>query len=214
MTNLAEKTCTPCRGGVPPLTAQQAEELRGQSPEWALVNDAHRIERNFRFRNFREALAFVQKVGEIAESEGHHPDVNFGRGYATVSLRTKKIKGLHENDYVLVRCVDDPTDDRRLHVDRHPGLASRRAVARRTRLLAFFWASGAAQNWVYSRFRRCVDHSTGGLAANDRALLILSANLISFAAWLLWLAVAIWAALRSCHGSDLSSVTSRTIQAT
>jgi Pterin 4 alpha carbinolamine dehydratase len=66
MTNLAEKTCTPCRGGVPPLTAQQAEELRGQSPEWALVNDAHRIERTFRLRDFREALAFVQKVGEIA----------------------------------------------------------------------------------------------------------------------------------------------------
>jgi 4a-hydroxytetrahydrobiopterin dehydratase len=60
MTNLAEKTCTPCRGGVAPLTAQQAEELRGQSPEWALVNDAHRIERTFWFRDFREALAFVR----------------------------------------------------------------------------------------------------------------------------------------------------------
>jgi len=70
MTNLAEKTCTPCRGGVPPLTAQQAEELRGQSPEWALVDDAHRIERTFRFRDFREALTFVQKVGEVAETEG------------------------------------------------------------------------------------------------------------------------------------------------
>jgi 4a-hydroxytetrahydrobiopterin dehydratase len=106
MTNLAEKTCTPCRGGVPPLTAQQAEALRGQSPEWALVNDAHRIERTFRFRDFREALAFVQKVGEIAESEGHHSDVNFGWGYATVSLRTKKIKGLHENDFIMAAKID------------------------------------------------------------------------------------------------------------
>jgi 4a-hydroxytetrahydrobiopterin dehydratase len=104
--NLAEKTCTPCRGGVPPLTAQQAEELRSQSPEWALVDDAHRIERTFRFRDFREALAFVQKVGEIAESEGHHPDVNFGWGYATVSLRTKKIKGLHENDFIMAAKID------------------------------------------------------------------------------------------------------------
>jgi len=97
---------TPCRGGVPPLTAQQAEELRGQSPEWALVDDAHRIERTFRFRDFREALTFVQKVGEVAETEGHHPDISFGWGYATVSLRTKKIKGLHENDFIMATKID------------------------------------------------------------------------------------------------------------
>jgi 4a-hydroxytetrahydrobiopterin dehydratase len=100
-TILAEKTCTPCRGGVPPLTAQQAEQLRVRASEWALMDDAHRIERTFRFRDFREALMFVQKVGELAESEGHHPDVSFGWGYATVSLRTKKIKGLHENDFIM-----------------------------------------------------------------------------------------------------------------
>jgi 4a-hydroxytetrahydrobiopterin dehydratase len=105
-TNLAEKTCTSCRGGVAPLTAPQAEELRVQAPEWALVDDAHRIERTFRFRDFREALAFVQKVGEVAETEGHHPDVNFGWGYATVSLRTKKIKGLHENDFIMAANID------------------------------------------------------------------------------------------------------------
>jgi 4a-hydroxytetrahydrobiopterin dehydratase len=93
-TNLAEKICTPCRGGVPPLTTQQAEELGVQALEWALMDDAHRIERTLRFRDFREALTFVQKVGELAEFEGHHPDLSFGWGYATVSLRTKKIKGL------------------------------------------------------------------------------------------------------------------------
>jgi 4a-hydroxytetrahydrobiopterin dehydratase len=105
-TNLAEKTCTPCRGGVPPLTAQQAEELRVQASEWALMDDAHRIERTFRLRDFREALTFVQKVGELAESEGHHPDVSFGWGYATVSLCTKKIKGLHENDFIMAAKID------------------------------------------------------------------------------------------------------------
>ena len=68
MTNLAAKTCIPCRGGVPPLTAQEAEELRGQAPEWALMDGAHRIERTFRFRDFREALTFVQKVSEIARN--------------------------------------------------------------------------------------------------------------------------------------------------
>ena len=105
-TNLAEKTCTPCRGGVPPLSAQEAEELRGQAPEWALMDEAHRVERTFRFRDFREALTFVLKVGELAESEGHHPDVSFGWGYATVSLRTKKIKGLHENDFIMAAKID------------------------------------------------------------------------------------------------------------
>jgi 4a-hydroxytetrahydrobiopterin dehydratase len=102
MTNLAEKTCTPCRGGVPPLTAQQAEELREQSPERVFVDDAHRIEGTFRFRDFRKALTFVQKVGEVAETEGHHPDISFGWGYATVS----KIKGLHENDFIMVTKID------------------------------------------------------------------------------------------------------------
>ena len=104
--DLAEKPCTPCRGGVPPLTAQQAEELRAQSPEWALVDDAHRIERTFQFPDFREALAFVQEVGDLAESQGHHPDVSFGWGYATVTLRTKKIKGLHENDFIMAAKID------------------------------------------------------------------------------------------------------------
>jgi 4a-hydroxytetrahydrobiopterin dehydratase len=60
----------------------------------------------FRFGNFREALAFVQKVGELAEAEGHHPDISFGWGYGTVSLRTKKIKGLHENDFVMAAKID------------------------------------------------------------------------------------------------------------
>jgi 4a-hydroxytetrahydrobiopterin dehydratase len=104
--SLAEKTCTPCRGGVPPLTLEEAEILRGQAPDWALLDDAHRIERAFRFRNFREALTFVQQVGELAESESHHPDITFGWGYATVSLRTKKIKGLHENDFILAAKID------------------------------------------------------------------------------------------------------------
>ena len=103
---LLEKTCTPCRGGVPPLTQQEAEALLAEAPEWALKDEAHRIERTFRFKNFREALSFVQKVGELAEAEGHHPDISFGWGYATVSLRTKKIKGLHENDFIMAAKID------------------------------------------------------------------------------------------------------------
>jgi 4a-hydroxytetrahydrobiopterin dehydratase len=90
----AEKKCTPCRGGVPPLTRAEAERFQSQTPNWKPRDDSHRIERTFRFRNFREALNFVRDVGDLAETEGHHPDVSFGWGYATVSLRTKKIKGL------------------------------------------------------------------------------------------------------------------------
>lgn len=103
---LAEKTCTPCSGGIPPLTADEAQRLQAQAPNWELADNAHRIERAFRFRNFGEALAFVQQVGEIAESEGHHPDISFGWGYATVSLSTKKIKGLHENDFIMATKID------------------------------------------------------------------------------------------------------------
>ena len=107
---LAEKTCTPCRGA--PLGRDDALRFQKQAPDWELRDDAHRIERTFRFRNFQEALAFVQRVGELAETEGHHPDMSFGWGYATVSLSTKKIKGLHENDFIMASKIDRMLDRR------------------------------------------------------------------------------------------------------
>jgi len=103
---LAEKKCTPCRGGVPPLARDEAVRYQAQAPDWELCDDAHRIERTFRFRNFREALMFVQQIGELAEVEGHHPDIGFGWGRATISLSTKKIKGLHENDFIMASKID------------------------------------------------------------------------------------------------------------
>jgi 4a-hydroxytetrahydrobiopterin dehydratase len=103
---LAEKTCTPCRGGIPPLTLEEAEGYRVQAPDWALRDDGTRIERSYKFKNFSEALAFVRKAGDLAETEAHHPDISFGWGYATVSLRTKKIKGLHENDFIMAVKLD------------------------------------------------------------------------------------------------------------
>ncbi len=103
---LAEKTCTPCRGGVPPLTPEEAEGYRAQAPDWALLDGATRIERRFRFKDFRAAFAFVARAAELAEAEGHHPDIGFGWGYAVVSLRTKKIKGLHENDFIMAAKLD------------------------------------------------------------------------------------------------------------
>jgi 4a-hydroxytetrahydrobiopterin dehydratase len=83
-----------------------------------LLDDSHRIERTFGFRNFQEALGFVRSVGDLAETEGHHPDISFGWGYATVSLRTKKIKGLHENDFIMASKVDGMFDRSRDPLDR------------------------------------------------------------------------------------------------
>ena len=104
---LAEKTCTPCRGGVPPLTPEEAEGYRArEAPNWSLMDEATRIERAFRFADFRGAFAFVARAADLAEAEGHHPDISFGWGHATVSLRTKKIKGLHENDFIMAAKLD------------------------------------------------------------------------------------------------------------
>ncbi len=105
-TTLADKTCTPCRGGIPPLTPEQASRYVSQAPQWKLLDDSRRIERTYWFSNFREAFGFVQRMGELAEAEGHHPDIAFGWGRATVSLQTKKIKGLHENDFIMAAKFD------------------------------------------------------------------------------------------------------------
>ena len=104
--DLAEKTCAPCRGGVRPLYPEEAERYREQAPEWQLLDESRRIERRYRFSNFREAFDLVKRVGDLAESEGHHPDISFGWGHATISLQTKKIKGLHENDFIMAAKID------------------------------------------------------------------------------------------------------------
>jgi 4a-hydroxytetrahydrobiopterin dehydratase len=109
-TALVQKNCTPCRGGIPPLTRDAADEYRRETPEWALVDEATRIERTYRFRNFAGAFGFVGQAAELAEAEGHHPDISFGWGYATVSLKTKKIKGLHENDFIMAAKLDHIAD--------------------------------------------------------------------------------------------------------
>jgi 4a-hydroxytetrahydrobiopterin dehydratase len=103
---LTSRTCTPCRGGIDPLTRGQADSFLAQTPDWRLDDEARRIERNFRFQDFAQALAFIGEIGRLAEAEGHHPDIIFGWGYATVSLQTKKIKGLHENDFIMAAKID------------------------------------------------------------------------------------------------------------
>ncbi|MGC2201861.1 MAG: 4a-hydroxytetrahydrobiopterin dehydratase [Stellaceae bacterium] len=103
---LAEKSCTPCRGGIPPLTVEEAAAYHQQAPDWELLDQAKRIERTYRFRNFGGAFNFVERAAALAEAEGHHPDISFGWGYAKISLQTKKIKGLHENDFIMAAKLD------------------------------------------------------------------------------------------------------------
>ncbi len=112
--NLSEKKCVPCEGGTPPLTpgevAKYMTELkpldvaRGK-PEWENV-DSKKIRREFTFRNFREAMAFVNKVAELAESEGHHPDIHVFYNKVTLELWTHAVGGLSENDFILAAKIE------------------------------------------------------------------------------------------------------------
>ena len=105
MTELAAKTCEPCRRGTPPLAGEPLQALAKQVPQWKVV-DAHHLTRSFAFPDFRQALTFVNKVGEIAESQGHHPDILLSWGKAEVTTWTHKINGLTESDFILAAKID------------------------------------------------------------------------------------------------------------
>jgi 4a-hydroxytetrahydrobiopterin dehydratase len=105
MTELADKTCVPCRGDVPPLKGAELEELIGQVPGWEIV-DEHHLRKEFRVENFRDALDLVNRVGKLAEEQAHHPDIAFGWGRVEVVIYTHKIDGLTESDFILAAKVD------------------------------------------------------------------------------------------------------------
>jgi 4a-hydroxytetrahydrobiopterin dehydratase len=102
---LSEKTCVPCRGGVPPLGEQEIRPLAAQVDGWSVVEN-HHIEKEFTFRDFKEALDFVNRVGAIAEEQGHHPDIHLAWGKVGLSIWTHKIDGLTESDFILAAKVD------------------------------------------------------------------------------------------------------------
>lgn len=104
--SLADKQCVPCRGGVPPLEPAKVRELLGQLGQGWSVNAAGHIERTYEFKNFAEALAFVNAVGAIAEAEGHHPDLYLAWGRCTMEIWTHKIQGLTESDFYLAAKAD------------------------------------------------------------------------------------------------------------
>lgn len=105
--DISNKKCIPCEGGLLKLDLNQAIEMQAKYvPDWQLVDSATKLFRSVKFKNFREAQAFVNKVGEIAEAEGHHPDIAFGWGYADITIYTHAIGGLHENDFILASKID------------------------------------------------------------------------------------------------------------
>ncbi|HWW50150.1 MAG TPA: 4a-hydroxytetrahydrobiopterin dehydratase [Verrucomicrobiae bacterium] len=106
MSELSSKTCVPCRGGVPPLGGRELEALAKQVPAWRVV-EGHHITRAFAFPDFRQALNFVNKVGELAEQQGHHPDILLSWGKAEVTSWTHKINGLTESDFILAAKIDE-----------------------------------------------------------------------------------------------------------
>lgn len=108
MRDLAQMRCLPCRGGVPPLSEIEIRELCPLIPDWDLVegDEPPRLRRSYSFKDFAEALAFSNKVGEIAEIEDHHPSILIAYGTATVTWWTHSIQGLHRNDFIMAARTD------------------------------------------------------------------------------------------------------------
>jgi 4a-hydroxytetrahydrobiopterin dehydratase len=100
MTGLADRSCIPCKGGVAPLAGEALARLHGElGGGWELVG-GHHLEKEFRFKDFRQALEFVDRVGEMSEEQGHHPEIFFTWGKARLKIYTHKIDGLTESDFV------------------------------------------------------------------------------------------------------------------
>ena len=106
MSDLASRDCVPCKGGVPPLAGAELAALARQlGNDWKVV-DGHHLEKQYRFANFREALAFTNRVGELAEQQNHHPDIHLAWGRVRVVIWTHKIDGLTESDFVFAAKAD------------------------------------------------------------------------------------------------------------
>ena len=105
MSELAAKTCFPCRGGVPPLKGEDLSQLQKQVDGWNIIEE-HHIMKTFEFPDFRGALTFVNRVGELAEEQGHHPDISFTWGKVEITTWTHKINGLTESDFILAAKID------------------------------------------------------------------------------------------------------------
>jgi 4a-hydroxytetrahydrobiopterin dehydratase len=105
--SLLQKHCAPCEGGVPPLTTEQVSRLRAEVPQWKLTADGQRLRREWRVKDYVTGLDFFQRVGALAEEEGHHPDLHLS-SYRNVAIEiwTHAVNGLTENDFILAAKID------------------------------------------------------------------------------------------------------------
>jgi 4a-hydroxytetrahydrobiopterin dehydratase len=113
MSNLKDKKCTPCEGGVIPFDISEIHQYQKKVDGWDILKDTKGIfflSKKFNFNNFIKSQKFVNKVGEISENEGHHPDILFGWGYAEIKITTHAIEGLSENDFILAAKIDQLTN--------------------------------------------------------------------------------------------------------
>ena len=106
MSDLAKKTCIPCKGGVPPLKGAKLDDLLEKlKNDWKIIKE-HHLEKEYSFKNFKEALNFTIKVGELAENQGHHPDIFLAWGKVKLTIWTHKIDGLTESDFIFAAKAD------------------------------------------------------------------------------------------------------------
>src|SRR3990167_6195268 len=105
--DLAEKHCVACEGGIPPMSNEEEDKYIKEVPSWKLVREGiHKIRKEFKFKDFKEAIEFVNKVAGLAEEEGHHPDIYIYYSKVILELHTHKIKGLFKNDFILAAKID------------------------------------------------------------------------------------------------------------
>ena len=106
MSDLAKKTCIPCKGGVPPLKGTKLDDLLEKiKNDWKIIKE-HHLEKEYSFKNFKEALSFTIKIGELAENQGHHPDIFLTWGKVKLTIWTHKIDGLTESDFIFAAKAD------------------------------------------------------------------------------------------------------------
>ena len=109
MSDLLNKKCEPCEGGVLPFDTSEIHKYQKKIDGWSVIkkkDEIYNLEKNFTFKNFLESQKFVNEVGNISELEGHHPEISFGWGYAKINITTHAIKGLSENDFILAAKID------------------------------------------------------------------------------------------------------------
>ena len=109
MDDLLKKKCVPCEGGILPFDISEIHKFQKKVDGWDIKRnekDKFFIEKNFKFKDFKDSQIFVNKVGDISEQEDHHPDINFGWGYVKINITTHAIEGLSENDFILAAKID------------------------------------------------------------------------------------------------------------